>query len=431
VAEKHNPQEPMAGALRRALRKGDQAAGPHCADAEILAAYYERSLDSRETAHWEAHFSHCAHCRSTLAALAAAEPADTFAPLSAGVKSPLPERVRTGAAWIWNWRWLAPVGAAAAALAVWVALRPVPLQMPPPADTSEQQVAREAARRGGEFAAPSATVPAPSQPAPRAEKEVRAASDSKAMKAPGATTDTVALSRRRALEEGRAVARSEADKETQQLFGKPVAAPQAVRSEAAENRAARDAAAPAPERAGEKKQQVVVAQAEAPPKAESTVRVAEGALVLTTPAAPAETRATGLTEMRLRAAQPAALSALERQPAEFIVATPDRKALWRVKPGGSIELSRDNGKTWQVQENPVKMDLAAGSAPSEKVCWLAGAAGTVLRTADGAKWEKTTTPVEADLIAIEARDALQATVTAADGRKFTTRDGGRTWTAEN
>jgi len=431
VAEKNNPQEPMAGALRRALHKGDQAAGPHCADAEILAAYYERSLDSRETSHWEAHFSNCAHCRSTLAALAATEPGDTFAPLSAGVKSPLPGRVRTGAAWIWNWRWLAPVGAAAAALAVWVALRPLPPRIQAPMATTEQQVAREAASRSGDLAAPAATAQAPSQPAPREEKEVRAASDSRAKKSPGQATDTVAFAPQKAPQEGRSAMRSEADKEAQQFLAKPAAAHQAVRAEVAENRAARDAAALAPERADEKKQQVVAAQAEVPPKAESTVRVAEGAQVLTTPDGPAGTRATGLTEMRLRAAQPAALSALERRSAEFIVATPDRKALWRVKPGGSIELSRDDGKTWQVLENPVKIDFAAGSAPSEKVCWLAGAAGTVLRTTDGVKWEKTTAPSEADLIAIEARDALHAAVTAADGRKFTTRDGGCTWTAGN
>ncbi len=61
------------------------------------------------------------------------------------------------------------------------------------------------------------------------------------------------------------------------------------------------------------------------------------------------------------------------------------------------------------------------------MCWLVGAAGTVLRTADGHTFERVSFPVATKLSAVTAIDADRATVTTADGRVFTTTDGGRTW----
>jgi photosystem II stability/assembly factor-like uncharacterized protein len=72
--------------------------------------------------------------------------------------------------------------------------------------------------------------------------------------------------------------------------------------------------------------------------------------------------------------------------------------------------------------------IRAGAAPEARVCWLAGAAGVVLRTIDGTTWTRMTLPEPADFIAIQASDAAHATVTDAAGRRFATIDGGATWT---
>jgi len=54
-------------ALARHLRSGTPDAA--CPDAEILAAYHERSLSLEEMAHWKAHIVSCSRCQETLALL--------------------------------------------------------------------------------------------------------------------------------------------------------------------------------------------------------------------------------------------------------------------------------------------------------------------------------------------------------------------------
>jgi photosystem II stability/assembly factor-like uncharacterized protein len=75
------------------------------------------------------------------------------------------------------------------------------------------------------------------------------------------------------------------------------------------------------------------------------------------------------------------------------------------------------------------VDLTAGSAPSEKVCWIVGRAGTILLTTDaGAHWALLHSPLEEDLGRVRATDALQATIWNLDNTKvFETADGGVTW----
>jgi len=71
--------------------------------------------------------------------------------------------------------------------------------------------------------------------------------------------------------------------------------------------------------------------------------------------------------------------------------------------------------------------LLAGSAPSDKVCWIVGRAGTILRTADGgAHWVKVRPPIVDDFASVFAVDARQATVSPAQGT-YQTMDGGATW----
>jgi photosystem II stability/assembly factor-like uncharacterized protein len=102
--------------------------------------------------------------------------------------------------------------------------------------------------------------------------------------------------------------------------------------------------------------------------------------------------------------------------------------LWRLGPGGRIERSSDQGRTWQEQSSGVTSDLLGGAAPSDKAVWIAGRAGVILRTTDGERWQRAASPdATADWTAIEAGDALHATVTSSDRRRFATEDGGQTW----
>jgi hypothetical protein len=107
----------------------------------------------------------------------------------------------------------------------------------------------------------------------------------------------------------------------------------------------------------------------------------------------------------------------------------DPAVRWRIA-GSDVERSVDGGITWQRQETGASVPLTAGSAPSERVCWLAGRSGTVLRSTDGETWARVWFPETVDLVAITASDAQTASVTSADGRTFRTADGGRTWSLQ-
>ena len=65
------PSDDRDQQLERALARHLRSASPDavCPDAEILAAYHERSLSLEEMAYWKAHIASCARCQGTLALL--------------------------------------------------------------------------------------------------------------------------------------------------------------------------------------------------------------------------------------------------------------------------------------------------------------------------------------------------------------------------
>jgi hypothetical protein len=65
------PSEDRDQQLDRALARHLRSASPDaaCPDAEILAAYHERSLSLEEMAHWKAHMASCSRCQETLTLL--------------------------------------------------------------------------------------------------------------------------------------------------------------------------------------------------------------------------------------------------------------------------------------------------------------------------------------------------------------------------
>jgi len=115
--------------------------------------------------------------------------------------------------------------------------------------------------------------------------------------------------------------------------------------------------------------------------------------------------------------------------APMVIGAPGGNVLWRLETGGRISRSQDDGATWYPKRSGVDTALLAGSAPSAAVCWIVGIGGTVLLTTDGERWDLRPFPARVDLTGVEARSARVATVTARDGRRFSTGDGGATWTA--
>jgi hypothetical protein len=109
-----------------------------------------------------------------------------------------------------------------------------------------------------------------------------------------------------------------------------------------------------------------------------------------------------------------------------VVARSNLDVTWRLS-GTTIEHSDDAGKTWHRQSAVTETPLLAGSAPSDVVCWVAGAQGTVLRSRDGTTWERLSSPTSADIVQITAWSALNASIRTASGERFSTEDGGLTW----
>jgi Photosynthesis system II assembly factor YCF48 len=129
-------EEALARRMGDALDRLDHHGAGECPDAELIAAYHERSFQPDEIARWEGHFAICGRCRKILAVLAATaeEPlaekevahlgeliAATRAPAEAAAR---PIEITHPNRLAWRMRWLAPALGVAAVLVVWVAMRP-------------------------------------------------------------------------------------------------------------------------------------------------------------------------------------------------------------------------------------------------------------------------------------------------------------------
>ena len=87
--------------------------GNGCPDAEIIAAYFERSLAPKERARWEAHFDTCAQCQHRIAALVRMDEAGE-ASMTHPSANPLAQPAKTinvpERGWAFGrWAWAAPV----------------------------------------------------------------------------------------------------------------------------------------------------------------------------------------------------------------------------------------------------------------------------------------------------------------------------------
>jgi len=428
-------EEALHRLLARSLRQSLETGGADCPAPEILAAYFDHSLTSSEASHWESHFSACGRCQQVLAALATSElapaandEAQQVAALVAKAAAPAqpPRDVHALRRYL-RWNWLVPVAAAAAALALWIAIRPAP--------RTSVEVARE-----NQIAVPAAQTP--SQAPAEASKEL-------AQNLPPAPPPAIKRRAEAATPFGGAGNKTSRGQYARVAPNQPGAGKETLTADAARVPSARPGtlgrltSAPAisrekaeadEERKAQRRDAVSVAAApvsRGEVAAESAATPQAGAKTAEAKQAQAQSglAASGATA-QISQAKPKAMTSdrVAYRSALVVVASPSRSVLWRVGPGGSIERSRDAGRTWQPQESNATADLVAGSAPSETVCWVVGRAGTILRTTDGEHWDRIPSPALLDWNTVEARDRLNVTVTAGTAR-YSTTDGGRTWQA--
>jgi hypothetical protein len=424
----------MAGPLKRSLA-GDAGAGKDCPEPDILATYFERSLDAHETAHIELHLSECARCRDQLAALGRAEEAGA-APV---VQAP---RHQPRASWLWDWRWLAPVAAVLVIAAVWATRRPALTRIAeqPTSAVATPQPALQAPPQDKQPSQPSLTAPVPSAvPAPakaapaaisrEAKSQIRV--DSQIAGSP--PPPKPAAPSENALSAGNLPASARDLVAPNGLSKKNVTPQRAFTAQTANESLASTSQSVAVESTAP-----AVATPQAPPASSAPMvagagrgngagvagGVAGGVVALDSAKAKQERVATNG-----RQTQAEIVTTDEEQlSASFIVHTPDKTVLWRIGNAGFIERSVDGGLTWNGILPKQNAHYNAGSAPKAKVCWLVGNDGIIVLTQDAANWQIIPPPMRTNFTAVAARDAWSATVTAADGRKFTTTNQGESWT---
>lgn len=444
-------------ALARHLR--NTSPDSSCPDAEILAAYHERTLSLEELAQWKEHIAACTRCQESLALVEQSEDVrleewEDKNVLVPAEESALPKRMQAVGASIHQdekafpaqtiaaapvsrgigrprWRWIVPVGALAASMIVWVGVRESQRQRTQSVENVQVAQSRP----------PAPQVPATAYEAadqlkkeePPAQNSNQALRSQKAIPAPSAklvSPKATEPAARPSPSPPPAVGSEISGQKDLELFAAGKAAstepPAPLPRDIAPNRADKAAApsaananAPVGAMGGAIANRPAEEKMKAPvPSAAETVEVqGEGA--------PSKTTASQFGLSKHVAAN------LVRQADEdhrYILA-PDGNYAWHVGEAGRIEHSVDMGRTWKLQASGVTADLTSGSAASSKVCWIVGKVGTVLLTADGGKhWGQVSSPITEDLGGIHATDKLHASIWDVSNRaSFETSDGGATW----
>jgi hypothetical protein len=383
--------------IARGLEGETDVSGGACPDADLLAAWFDRSLSNSETERIEAHASACALCQQILADLARSEPPVVRA-------APVPE---PGRPWHWHWRWLVP---AVTVVVVVVVVGNRTLRAP---QVPDMIVVRDtAAVRANQAPAPGAEAVSSAAPLAEAMPAGQAAAKDSA-DAPGA---------RQRAEQKRATTLADSNAPTGGIVG-------GVLQPEAERRVA-PAATPVPppvqpqvqprpdEVLGYAAPRTAAAKpAEAQLRAEESVVTAAAPVVASAQAAGGATSKSVLMKTESRAGL-----------VPVVTLSPRGQVAWRVGAGGRIERSTDGRASWQPQASGISANLNDASATSDTICWAVGAAGAVLRTTDGTTWQRLTSPTGADLVSIRASSQDAAIVKALDGSEYSTSDGGRNWT---
>jgi hypothetical protein len=400
--------------LRQSLAHEPAAAG-ECPEPEILAAYFERSLNAEETARCELHLSGCARCREELALL---ERASRGA--AAGGEG---AQVAGRRAWVWDWRWLAPAAAALVIAAVWIVQRP---------SNSNRE-------------SQSQTYVAMSRPSEPPAKEAPTPSRTPVQGAPSAAAPKSEMAQNRALNKTQnAISREMVQPSTNE---KPrQVTPLDARKDADSNLPAKSAGAPqgrSEERAARKETESkaladALQTAPASPTAAAPPTQAANAGGMVQAETDENAQALKSKQQMAAAAKPNLYAKKDKDEQAVqgtglagitgvLVHTPDPKVLWRFSEQGVLG-SEDGGATWRQVSLPVaNAHIVSIAAPSAQVCWLAGRDSLILLTTDGAHWQTVAPPAKADFVQVVAENAFSATVVTADGLRFQTGDAGEHW----
>lgn len=430
----------MAGMIQRSLAH-DAAEPGNCPAPEILAAYYERSLDGDEAARCELHFSRCARCREQLAAIVRAEEKPHLQPK---------------AIWLLSGRWLVPAAAVLLLAVVWVARRPtqhkaaeqtsntplVAMSKPVSAPHTEAVVGSEALP-SVPSSMPGAAKPAPSEAArlsvekvPSAATQSRNAVDEFSRARKSVETSAVgAAGIVRGVASGEAPEAKPLAKKNAPSLPAPrvalvpraAAPPSPSEQYSAAGRTEVTAEARSAQLPHEGKQVLASNQAQASAAPEAAPAQRAGTQMMEVMPSKKVAKAMAINGNSSTARGDANLVVLDRSSSTSIVKTPDPAVLWRIVGEGFIERSEDSGATWKGQVPYANAHLLAGAAPAAKTCWLVGRDGMIVLTRDGKHWKKIEPPAPVDLVAVTAADASAAVVTTVDGRTFATSNAGKTW----
>jgi hypothetical protein len=442
----HNFEKALGRHLRGDVRR------EACPEADVLAAYHERSMSPEELNSWKHHIAACARCQEVLIQLEATDAipmnvdrpesilamrrpemamaismdsAPAALPQSVPAKGVLPfSNIRRKA----SLRWFAPLGAVAAGLLVWVTLREA--KTPAPHEEKSVQIAQNR-----DVAPPATIAPASVEPPARSDtmrqtekvptakvdsgRRVSRDSEKSEITAGVAPKSTVAAVAAAPAENDRVAGDRVALENDLRAANRPDLTLDVVQEQKKSEMSR--VAAPSPPQPSVAK--IATADAAAPEvaakqKAAGAVAATSQTVEITSQTAEVPSNFKKSSALRLEAAQNARL----------ILAT-DGKSAWRLGSAGIIEYSSNGGKKWVPQASGVASDLLAGSAPSKKVCWVVGRAGIILLTADGgATWKQLPSPIADDLGGIHAADALRATIRdVANHRSYETSDAGLTW----
>jgi photosynthesis system II assembly factor YCF48-like protein len=451
-------------ALVRRLGEAFDHMGPQgrgiCPDSERIAAYYERALAPEETAQWEAHFAACARCRKILSVLAASAEApladqevERLGVLASakqaqphGAQAAKPERT---SGFHWRLRWLVPAFGAAAALAVWFALRPpwrvgdqvstqilvadrAKIAAPSGAENSVPpgNPASELSNAPARTAAPSSKLKdsqgAKSQ-APKAGLDNLVALDNAANDRLAPPDQVANRAAKTAPAQDAAADKKDGLTESSGVMGKAAAA---------ETPVSPSPAAPVPAPLPRPAFAASSAQAEAQALQKQTAPAARAAA--TPPVSAGQTpEVQTYARNQVRSSGQAVGVVVDSVKVGFpaLLKSPSAAVSWRAGAGGSIERTRDAGRTWQPQESPLHEDWVAGAAVTDTLCWLVGRSGAIARATDGEHWERIAPPPQAadasgkqpDWVSVIATDSQTAIIGTQDGQRYATHDGGKTW----
>ena len=424
--------------LQRALRERLAAPRGDCPDPERVAAWSEGALAPADAAALETHLADCSRCQAVIASFAATEGVES-APVVANPGRVVPFTARQAM------KWALPLAAGiAATFGVWTMTRDTVIDVVAPADRS----AAESSQALG-TPVPPYTPPAAPSPAPAAQSG-SPASERRPAERDAAKTSVDLLRDRPASANPQGQMTPVATPTFRTAASPPPPPPAVVSPPPArpDPRASTITGLPQSTinvtidgvvKPGARQDAVEALALEAKPIAQFASSAIGGVAERTAANAVGGTTAgaSGTTTGRAAGggrgggggragggAGVARVSAPDLLKAE----TTDLPAHWRIFVGNRVERSRDNGLTWTA----IKIDsslpsITNGAAPAGQICWLIGARGLVLVSADATTFTRVAPPAEVDLVSIQAADERSAVVTAADGRTFTTIDGGKTW----